>query len=73
MRGNIDIFKVLVDAGANIWDLGHIGFTRKRKNTIVGTALAAAAYHGHYKLLRELIKKNDASLEDHVNMQCSEH
>jgi len=51
MRGNLDIFNVLVEAGANIWEVGHIGFSRKRKNSIIGTSLAAAAYHGHYKLL----------------------
>lgn len=72
MRGNIDIFEAVANAGVDIWEIGHIGFSRKRKNSIIGTCLAAAAYHGHYKLLKTLLVKAQKHLGDHVNAPCKE-
>ena len=66
--GDIEIFKYLMENGFgnNLKNItGHIGLTKKQKNSLISNVIGAAAYHGKFKLLEYIMnnysKKVDLS------------
>jgi hypothetical protein len=70
--GDIDIFKFLVDRGANILAVGHIGLSRKIKNSIISNIIGAAAFYGRVNLLHFILEKMNHSRKLDVNIKCIE-
>ena len=54
--GSIDAFKFLLQKGLQINEDGFVCFSRKRKNQVISNVIGAAAYHGHSKLVKQLMK-----------------
>ena len=50
-------------------DVGHICFSKKRKNTVISNILGAAAYWGKSELLNHMLKKIDKGF---IDVQCLE-
>jgi hypothetical protein len=65
VAGDIDNFKIILGEGANLADVGFIGFSKK-KNLIVSNALGAALYYNNFHIamliLSECSETNDVGL-----------
>ena len=55
--GDLDIFKFLVDRGANLQTTGHIAISRKNKNSVISNVLGAAAFYGRVSLVHFILEK----------------
>jgi ankyrin repeat protein len=51
-----EIFKYLLSKGLNVNETGHIGFSNKRKNSLISNVIGAASLHGRSQLLKYLIQ-----------------
>ena len=60
----MEILKLLIAAGQRLDQVGHIGFSRSRRNSVISNVIGAAAYYGHKKLLLFLLGKVDQGLVD---------
>lgn len=58
ISGDIDIFHYVKEKGANITANGHIGLSKKHKNSIVSNILGAAAFYGRGELTDYILKKH---------------
>lgn len=55
--GDLDIFKFLVDRGANLNAIGHICLSRKNKNSVISNVLGAACFYGRVNLVHFILEK----------------
>ena len=55
--GDLDCVRVVEAFKGSYSELGHIGFSSKKKNSISNHALAAAAFYGSQNLLKYLLQK----------------
>jgi len=68
--GDIDIYKFLVDRGANQTTLGHVGLSRKSKNSVISNLIGACAFYGRIELLHYLLEKGQIKLD--INQKSTE-
>jgi hypothetical protein len=67
--GDLDIFKFLVDRGANLQTSGHICLSRKNKNSVISNVLGAASFYGRVNLVHFILEKYS---KVDVNFKASE-
>ena len=58
-QGNLDSFQLLLQHGSDIKESGIICLSRRRKNIVVGSVMAAAAYHGNHQILKFAMTRLD--------------
>lgn len=56
--GDVEIFNYLIAQGADVYQIGHILFSPKRKNSVCSNVIAAASYYGNHNLLMYMLSKN---------------
>lgn len=56
--GDIDIFHLVKEKGANLNATGHICLSKKQKNSVISNILGAAAYYGRSDLTDYILKKH---------------
>jgi hypothetical protein len=70
--GDIDIYKYLLDRGVNSTNLGHIGLSRKLKNSVISNVIGASAFYGRINLLHYILEKTASSTRLDINQKSSE-
>ena len=63
-KGSLEVFKMLLQYGQGkcaITDAGHIGFSKKRRNTLASNVIAAAAYAGNLDIINFSLSKLNKS------------
>jgi len=56
MGGNVPTLKLVLQHGGSISDFGFACLSKKRKNMVITNALGCAAYHGHIKMVEEVMR-----------------
>lgn len=56
-QGDLECYETLIQHGCKTTDTGFIGFSLKRKNQVISNVTGAAAFHGSYKVLKQILKK----------------
>ena len=70
--GDIDIYKYLLDQGVNSSTLGHIGLSRKLKNSVISNVIGASAFYGRINLLHYILEKSANSKKLEINQKTIE-
>ena len=60
--GNVDILQAVLDAGAEIADIGYVCRANKGNNWVYSNALGCAAYHGDLKILTMLLANSNRGI-----------
>jgi ankyrin repeat protein len=68
--GDIDIYKFLADREVNQAALGHIGLSKKLKNSVISNVIGACAFYGRINLLHYLLEKSQNRLD--INHKSTE-
>lgn len=55
--GDIDIFKYLITIGASVTATGHIGLSKKNKNSVNSNIIGAVCHYGRSNLLEYILDK----------------
>lgn len=56
-NANLETFKILLQFGCDINDVGHICLSKRRQNAVASNAIGAAAYHSNYPVLNFILTK----------------
>jgi len=70
--GDIDIYKYLIDRGVNCSSVGHIGLTKKLKNSLISNVIGACALYGRINLLHFILEKTASSMKLDINHKSVE-
>ena len=54
ISGSWEMFKFFQDT-ASVNETGHIGLSKKKKNSIISNVFGAACYYGHIDLIKNLL------------------
>ena len=54
--GDKKIMELLIAAGCNLNDVGHIALSKRHKNSLAHNVIGAAAYHGNSEVLTYCLK-----------------
>ena len=60
--GNVKIFELLVSKGADVFVVGHISLSRKKKNSFVNNILGAASFFGNVSLVKYILENKISTI-----------
>ena len=70
--GDIDIYKYLTDRGVNCSSVGHIGLSKKLKNSVISNVIGASAFYGRINLLHFILEKTASFTKLDINHKSIE-
>ena len=66
------MFLKYIENGSNPYDEGQIGFSKRRKNSVISNVVGAAAFHGNMGILEHLLSTKYANGYVDVNFKAKE-